>query len=269
MKIMRTIFSLVLLCTSGLVTTSNAATCTIPATPDQFDNHYTPLWGCQQAFINDMWSRYDFDKGDWDSGFGYHDACNNAKPLKRTFNALQVLAYSVTPNPHCNSNVSNIGEWAYCWAGNQIDELDGRCGSGNASSGSRARTQFGPIIDNWTRLYWPFFYGESVVQRAGTIFHEARHAHGWCNHGGSCPRGSSCDKSWNDGCFGVGSGSGAGANTYQVLWLNWFATTARSGWINSTIRANAVAEANSILSRAYQNDPCFRMNSSGFFISSC
>jgi len=244
---------------------SEAASCSRTASSAQFDSFYAPLWGCQQVFINDMWSRFDFDHDDWDQGFGYDDACNDSLPLKRTFNALQVLGYAVTNTPTCSTSNSNVGLWAYCWAGNSIDELDGRCGDS-----PRAFTKFGPIVDNYTELYMAFFFDETVVQRAGTIFHEARHAQGWCSHNSSCLDGdNSCDPNWGSGCVGTGSSSGKGANAYTVLFMNWFATTARADWINSTIRADAVAEGNRYLSRRFGTDPCFRMNSAGFTFTTC
>jgi hypothetical protein len=246
--------------------TADAATCTIPATADQFDAFYMSGWGCGQTFINDMWSRFDFDKGDWDSGFGYEDPCNNARPLARTFNALQLLAYGLTGSPTCSTSSPNVLNWAYCWAGNQIDELDGRCGSGSATSGKRAHTQHGPIVDNYTELYWPFFYGETVVQRAGTLFHEARHASGCGHNGGTgCPRGASCDRGWSDGC--EFQWSGAGANRYQVSYLSWFASTAV--WTTSAVKASAVSEANSVLRRGFNTDPCFRLDSNGGPVTVC
>lgn len=247
------------------VSPSQAATCSRVASSAQFDSFYGALWGCQQSRIDDMWSRFSFDRADWDEGFGYEDVCNDSLPLKRTFNALQLLAYGVTANPTCSTSSSNVGMWAYCWAGNSIDELDARCGES-----ARATTRFGVGVDNWTQLYSPFFYDETVVQRAGTIFHESRHAQGWCSHTDSCLDGSgSCDPNWGSGCVGVGSSSGKGANAYTVLYMNWFATTARSSWINDTIRADAVAEANRYLNRRFGTDPCFRMNSAGFTFSTC
>ncbi|HMJ11022.1 MAG TPA: hypothetical protein VK524_06420, partial [Polyangiaceae bacterium] len=191
--------------------------------------------------------------------------CNNNLPLKRTFNALQLLAYGVTSAPTCSTSNANVGFWAYCWSGNEIDELDATC-----SEASRAHTQFGAVIDNYTDLRLPFFYDETVVQRAATIFHEARHAHGWCSHDNSCLDGNdSCDPNWGSGCVGFGSGSGAGANAYTVLYLSWFATSARSNWITTTHRQNAVAEGNYYLSRRFGSDPCFRMNSAGFTFATC
>jgi hypothetical protein len=244
---------------------SEAAPCGKTAPSTQFDSFYAPLWGCQQARVDDMWSRFSFDAGDWDQGFGYEDPCNDTLPLKRTFNALQVLAYGVTSAPTCSTSNSNVGLWAYCYAGNSIDELDGVCGDS-----PRAYTQAAPVVDNYTNLYMAFFYGETVIQRAGTIFHEARHAQGWCQHDGSClDGGDSCDPNWANGCVGIGSSSGVGANAYTVLYMSWFAATARSNWINSTIRADAVAEGNRYLARRFGQDPCFRLNSAGYSYSTC
>jgi hypothetical protein len=244
---------------------SYADSCSRWPNPYLYDDFYAPRWGCQQVYINDMWSRFSFDKDDWDQGFGYEDCCNDSLPLKRTFNALQVLGYAATGTPTCSTSSSNVCLWAYCWAGNSIDELNGRCGES-----SRAYTKFGIIIDNYTDLYMPFFYDETVVQRAGTIFHEARHAQGWCSHTSDCSDGnSSCDPNWGSGCVGFGSGSGVGANAYTVLFMNWFATTATSAWINSTIRQNAVDEGNYYLSHRFGTDPCFRLNSAGYSYQTC
>lgn len=232
----------------------------------------TATWSCGQKYIEDMWDRFDFDKEDWDNGFGYSNPCDLDLPLGRTFNALMLLAYGVQGGGTCTPDGNpNFAVGRYCWAGNELDELDGRCGSGSASSGTRAHTEFFPVIaDEYTELYWPFFYGESVVERAATIVHEARHAHGLCQHEGNCPRGgSSCDPSYEDGCVGFGSGSGKGCNAYQVLYLSWFAYSARDGWITQAIRDHAVFEANTILARAFEKDPCFRLASDGTSYMTC
>jgi hypothetical protein len=246
---------------------SLAATCTYVTTGDQFDNFYMSGWGCNQAAINDMWSRFAFHKDDWDEGFGYEAPCDNARPLARTFNALQLLAYSHTNAPTCTTTGSNVLDWAYCWAGDNLDELDGRCGSGNLVDGGRAYTQGGPVIDNYTELYWKFFYGETVVQRAGTIFHEARHMDACLHNGnGGCPSGGdSCDREYNGGCLGWWSGKGA--NAYTVLYSWWFASTAV--WVAPGAKANAVSEANNYLAKKFNTNPCFRINSAGASYSVC
>lgn len=242
---------------------ARGATCTYVTTGDQYDSFYMSGWGCNQAAINDMWSRFDFDKDDWDDGFGYEAPCDTARPLARTFNALQLMAYSHTNTPTCSTSGANVLDWAYCWAGNNIDELDGRCGSGT----SRAYTQAAPGIDHYTELYWPFFYNETVVQRAGTIFHEARHEDLCAHNGqGGCPAGGdSCDTSWSGGCWGWWSGMGANAYTVTFQW--WFVKTAV--WANPVIKENARAEANTFLERRFNVDPCFRITKTGGTMSVC
>ena len=242
------------------------AGCGRVASASQFDSFYAPLWGCAQTNINDMWSRFAFDAADWGGDMGYSNVCDDSTPLKRTFNAMQLLAYGMTNAPTCSTSSSNVGMWAYCWAGDNIDEIYPTCETG----GTRAKTQFGTFVDNYTKLYQPFFYDETVVHRAGTLFHEARHANGWCSHTSTCADGGdSCDPNFSSGCVGTGSGSGPGANGYTVLYMNWFATTARSNWINTAIRANAVSEGNYYLTRRFGTDPCFRMNSAGYTFKTC
>jgi hypothetical protein len=93
-------------------------------------------------------------------------------------------------------------------------------------------------------LKWPFFYGEVVVERAGTIVHEARHAGGKGHNGGSsCPRGSSCDTNWGY----------KGANMYQVLYLWWFyvdGTRTTTG-----MRNYARQEGQRIIDRGFVTNP--------------
>jgi hypothetical protein len=241
------------------VTSVHAATCYYVSDGDQGDYYF--MWGeagwkCQQSLIDDWWERFDFDKGDWDDGFGYDDPCNYDKPLARTFNALYALGYARTNAPHC-TYTGNPLDWSLCWAGNQIDELDGRCGSGEAGPyGKTAHTQFGPVIDNYTELYWPFFYGTSVVERAAIIFHEARHA-SYCGHNAN--RCESCDHSWTDGCSWPYSGMGA--ITYHTVWLWWYVASATK--YTTAMKDRALVRANENLAGRYDIDPCFRIASNG------
>jgi len=242
------------------------ALCSRIANPYQFDSFYGALWGCKQELVNDMWYRFAFEAADWPGTYGYNDPCNDSTPLKRTFNAMQLLGYAMTASPTCSTSSSNVGMWAYCWAGNSIDEVYPGC----EANEPRAHTSYGPFVDAYTKLFFSFFYDEDVIQRAGTLFHEARHAQGWCDHTDSCADGpDSCDPNWGSGCVGAGSSSGLGANGYTVLYMNWFATTARSNWINPTIRASAVAEGNYYLSHRFGTDPCFRLNAAGFPVTTC
>src|SRR5215216_3148597 len=110
----------------------------------------------------------------------------------------------------------------------------------------------------------PFFYNENVVERAATILHEARHAD-WCGHNGNdgsnkCPAASdSCDEEYLDGCSGIGSPSGRGADGYQVLWLWWYAFEADAIHSSSTMKAWARDEANRILNTMLDVNPCFNI----------
>ena len=151
----------------------------------------------------------------------------------------------------------------------EIDELDAMCTGGRTS---RAYTAYGPIIDNYTELYMPFFYNENVLQKAGTLMHEARHAD-WCGHSGNswlqlvgkgCISGStSCDKSFEDGCSGVGSPSGKGANGVQALWLWWFTFDADNFHGTNPLRDMARDEANRILDTMFDEAPCFNITRNG------
>lgn len=202
-------------------------------------------FACNQTYITQFWDHFDFDKGDWDDGFGYEAACDLKRPLARTFNALWLLAYSAEDYAKKTSDFSgNALRWAYPYSSTHIDELDGRCGSGSKDSGPRAMTMHGPIIDNYTNLYWPFFYGENVVQRAGTLLHEARHAAGKSHDGGSsCPRGASCDSNWGY----------KGSNMYQVLYLWWFRVDGTR--TTSAMRDFARTEAQNIINSGFKTNP--------------
>ena len=211
---------------------------------DSGDNFYVSSM-CNQPFVDAVWGHFDFDKDDWDEGFGYDAPCDVDQPLARTFNALYLLAYSAEDYATSPSDFSGIAlRWAYPYSATKIDELDGRCGSGNKNSGARATTYTGAFVDDRTVLKWPFFYGEVVVQRAGTVLHEARHADGKSHNGGSgCPRMKSCDTNW----------AYEGANMFQVLYLWWFrvdgtrTTTAMKNWARS--------EAQNVIDRAFNTNP--------------
>ena len=226
---------------------------------------------CFQGWVDYFWDAYDFDKGDWDDGFGFDNACSTGQPLGRTFNAIYVLNYADGPAGKSRGDFSgSILHWGGNYSMREIDELDARCGDGS----KRAHTQWGTIIDNYTQLYLPFFYNENVVERAGTILHEARHAD-WCGHNGNdgsnnCPSGSdSCDESFENGCSGIGSPSGRGATGYQAVWLWWFTVDADSITGTATRKAFARDEANRIFDTMFDVDPCINITSSGAAIDTC
>jgi hypothetical protein len=200
------------------------------------DDAFVGSW-CNQRTVNGMVADFDMDGGDWDEGFGWADACNVNLPLARTFNAIWVLGLFGHSMP---AGSSNWLPWFYDFASSEIDELDGRCGSP-----AIATTVHGPIIDNFTELYWPFFYDSSnVPNRAGTLVHEARHADGFSHDGESCPREESCDEAWNSW----------GANTYQVLYL-WWLRVENGGLISGALSGLARDRANTVLERAFDSRP--------------
>lgn len=196
---------------------------------------------CTQASINQHWADFDFDKEDWDDGFGYHAPCDINLPLARTFNALNLLDFFGTSMPPRSSNWL---PWFYAFASNEIDELDGRCGSGSANGCDIAATVDAAFVDNWTQLYWPFFYGIMVPERASTIVHEARHADGVGHDGGSgCPTVGSCDSSWGYN----------GANMFEVLYLWW--VRAEGVGLSPAIRSNARTTGNQLLGNMFNRRP--------------
>lgn len=244
---------------------THAETCSAVVTTEPRVNGW-----CFQEWVNYFWNAYDFDKGDWDQGFGFSNACDTRLPLGRTFNGIYVLNYADGPSGKSRNDFSgSILHWGGNYSMREIDELDARCGTAK-----RAYTRWGIIIDNYTELYIPFFYNENVVERAATILHEARHAD-WCGHNGndgsnSCPSGSdSCDESFSNGCSGIGSPSGRGASGYQALWLWWFTVDADTITGTSTRKDFARDEANRIFSTMFDIDPCINITSSGAVIDTC
>jgi hypothetical protein len=229
-----------------VVSTVGADTCYYqPGDNNASGDTFYGVFTCDQRYIDQFWYHFHFDKGDWDDGFGYDDPCNLDQPLARTFNALYLLAYSAEDYARNTGDFSgNALRWAYPYAATVIDELDGRCGSGDRNTGARATTYAGFWVDDRTVLKWPFFYGENVIQRAGTIVHEARHAAGVRHNGGSdCPRGASCDTTWEY----------EGANMYQVLYLWWFRVAGTR--TTAAMRDYAKIEAQRIIDTGFNTNP--------------
>jgi len=201
-----------------LISMSQRNTCEVPSF-DSFSATGDATYGrltCDQKMIDQFWNHFDFDKGDWDDGFGYHDPCNLGLPLARTFNALYLLAYSAEDYANNTSDFSgNALRWAYPYAATHTDELDAKCGGFNDDGSLTFATSYsGFFVNDRVQLKLPFFYRLTVSERAGTIVHESRHQAGKGHNGSDdCPRGASCDSSW----------AYEGANMFQVLYLWWFA----------------------------------------------
>jgi len=242
------VFVTPLLATILLVQVAHGATCTIPSSRVSTNESLYTSRTCNQAFIDMVWAHFDFDKGDWDQGFGFHDPCNSIRPLSRTFNALWLLAYSAEDYATSTSDWSgNALRWGYPYSASKIDELNGRCGDGTAI----ARTWWGGwiFVDDRTNLYLSFFYNWSISARAGTIVHEARHAAGKGHNGGDdCPRGGSCDEKWTT----------YGANTYQVLYLWWYYVDGTR--TTTALRNLAATRAQSIIDNGFVEKPPYVIN---------
>jgi hypothetical protein len=213
------------------------ATCTyvVPNLDASGDNLYAPRI-CWQPFVDWAWDAFDFDQGDWDDGFGYEAVCDNTRALCRTLEGIWCLTYSAEDYRN-ESYDSNILQWGCRFARNAIDELDARCGDGSAY----AATQEGFWVDDWTQLYLPFFYGEGVSLRAGTIVHESRHADGKGHDAGNN------DSSW----------AYNGAWRWQVCWLAWFAYVGTR--TSQAMKDAARQRANNILNSNFTTPPGFNV----------
>ena len=198
------------------------------------DTLYGPR-ACWQAFVNWAWDAFDFDKGDWDDGWGWDTPCDQGRPLSRTFSGIWCLTYSAgsSPNPTISSSIP-ILNWGWKYASSHIDELDGRCTNGTAI----ATTWWGPVIDNKTELYLNFF-NQAVPLRAGTLLHESRHADGKGHDDGSN------DSSWEYN----------GAWRWQVCWLAQFADNGQQ--TTSALKTLARQRANQILLNNFTKSPGF------------
>jgi hypothetical protein len=217
---------------------------------------------CQQDTLDAFRQLFHMDAGNWGVTFGSLSPCNDLLPLGRTFAAMWALLYSHGGPYYCYPT-ANMLEWGACYSWSWIDELDGMCGNVHSPADTQAWTQFGPFINNYTNLYWPFFYGASVVERASILVHEARHEEAWCSHtsNSACTNGASCDYSWEQGCSGrimKGGHGETGANRFQVSWL--WAYVKYATWTTAAAKANAMSVANHVLMTQYQIDPCFIFN---------
>jgi hypothetical protein len=192
---------------------------------------------CDQAFSDWAWDAFDFDKEDWDDGWGFENFCDYERPLGRTYGAIWCLTYSAGARPNPLIDLKRpMTEWGWRYVQNSLDELDGRCTNGSYVAYTRWG---GPFVDNWTQLYLMFF-NESVVLRSGTLLHEARHAGGDKKHDVG-----NDDSSWEYN----------GAWRWHVVWLWWFWDRGQSTSV--AMRDLARQKANAILSSRFQKSPGF------------
>jgi hypothetical protein len=213
------------------------ALCDFP-TPDP-NSAGDSLYGsriCSQAFIDWAWDAHDFDEGDWDDGFGFDAACDMTLPLGRTLAGIWCLNYSA--EDYMNEDYSSdILHWGCRYVRENIDELDARCGDDSAFAETRTG---GVFVDEWTRLYWPFF-SQAVSLRAGTLVHESRHAGGKGHDSGNN------DSSWDYN----------GAWRWQVCWLSWFAAAGQR--TSDALKTIARQRANAIIDSNFTTHPGFNV----------
>ncbi len=195
------------------------------------DTLYSPRSG-KQSFINWAWDAFDFDKGDWDDGWGFHAAWDKTLPLNRTLSGIWCMTYSAGSSPNSSISGPNILAWGWKYAQTHLDELDGACTNGDAV----ARTVRG--VDDYTELYLKYFQ-QAVSLRAGTLVHEARHAAGTSHDSGNN------DSSWEFN----------GAWRFQVCWLARFANDGQ--FTTAALRTLARQRANTILANNFASPPGF------------
>lgn len=237
---------------------AHAQTCGVrePWATQHFDGFFSQVLPCTGEFIDDVWTRFNLDQDEWQQFGVVEGGCNYNMPLGRTISALEVMAFSGTPNPHCDWENDLVLDWAYCFSGNAMAELTPVCDGG----GMAATTYPAIQLDNRTELHKPFFYDSDVPRRAATLFHEARHADGWCIHSGACAAGqNACDRTFEDGCVGVASSSGKGAYAWTVIYLQRYLLNSRPELFDQVIHERVRQSANVVLGRNFESDPCFRI----------
>lgn len=227
---------------------ARAAGCPGPATDNQAsgDGLYGHYINCRMTVINGFVNAHDMDQENW-TQMGWEDACNQSLPFARTLNALFALNYS-SPNPTSANGGADVLAWAGAYARNSFDELDGGC-TDSQDATALARTFASGVGDHKTNLYNPFFFFETVAERAGTLLHEATHADGyWHAVSGGCPRGGSCDST-----FPMPNSP----NTHQVNFLSQYSV--RGHGANWMMKDRARDMGNVILDTGFVTPPTARI----------
>jgi len=155
---------------------SSTQNCTIPAHDNVADgsSHYSSLM-CNQTLVDHWWGVFDMRESDWDSGFGYYDACNMDLPLARTFAAMYLLTYSAQDYATNTGDYSgNALRWGYPYTANNAGRTSALCFKPGSTPGQWAAWAYGSRME----LYIPYFYNMDVAARAATLLHEARHTVG-------------------------------------------------------------------------------------------
>jgi hypothetical protein len=189
------------------------------------------------GFRNEMMAIYPIKPSDWDEGWGWGDPTNLNLPLARLFTALWIFHHVAEID-----DFSNILGWGDDYTVEQTPQLTPSCSD---EYGARASDY---VVASTTRI-GKFFFDGDVMYRSSTFIHEARHHEGFSHDAAddACDRGGSCDVRLFDW----------GANGFEVSWLSW--ASSRGQNMTPQFREWAVAEANSVLESAFEEEPGFRV----------
>jgi len=127
------------------------------------------------------------EQDDWDAGRGWagrYEAGQSYRAIHRTLLGFYILDQVRRLN---NGQAPAPLDSAYHATFKQIDDLDGHC----ANKSSYASANPWGFSDD-VNLYWKFYYELSPIERAGTLYHEARHnkrqsCNGWPESALVCP----------------------------------------------------------------------------------
>lgn len=243
----------------GVNSTPNATTGIYPTTTSQrpweslTEDAVYDDFICNAEFSSENWNRYSMDESNWDDGRGFTNYCDATRMLGKTYVSYWMMLFSSsTPPTTWDDYNGNILRWGAPWATDNIDEMDGQC-----SWGKFGYTQWG-LQDNLTEIWLDAIYMATPVARAGTILHEARHAHGGdsAQHDGNdgavkcVGGGESCDESFSQTWTGR-------ANSIQVWWLSWYFS---SGINTANMQRNwARTRGNWILDNRFDAVPAFNI----------
>lgn len=223
--------------------TCNVSSSEIGNLGDSFDNFYGNK-ACWQDFIDWSWQFFDFSKGHWDDGAGYDNPCDKRRPLMRTLSAIYALTYSKS-----ESDGRNFLDWGYKHAGHNIDEFRLTCDISGAIAQMHDASgweEFWGTDEDYVIVDKDFVYGEDVVERAGTLIHEARHYEK--GHNANFPSWSALSGSGADSHWGY-----QGAWTWHALWLWWF--YARAENTTPAAKQSAKQSANWIIDNCFAQHP--------------
>lgn len=168
------------------------------AEAENFESQYSPNDWCPGQKYSKLWDDFKMEREFWDDSAGYNEPCNLKFPLGRTFNALWVLLISAPDD----DLTGGILRWGYDYAARVTNHLRLECLSEDSSVFAHYDRAEGILY-----VSWKWIYILDIVQRAGTVMHEAGH-YAKSHVAGDCPRAPSCDPNWEY----------RGANTYEAKW---------------------------------------------------